>query len=127
SVFRDALAVGPTALDVFEHYSLAEPPGDEDTDETRREAAARRAENWDAPVIVTTNVQFFESLFSNKPGRCRKLHNIARSVIILDECQTLPPGLAAPTCGMLKQLATPTAGGGLGCSVVLCTATQPPF
>jgi CRISPR-associated endonuclease/helicase Cas3 len=122
AVFRDALDVGPNELDVFEHYSLAEPPGDDDADEPSREAAARRAENWDAPVVVTTNVQFFESLFSNKPGRCRKLHNIARSVIILDECQTLPPGLVAPTCGMLRQLASD-----LGSTVVLCTATQPAF
>jgi CRISPR-associated endonuclease/helicase Cas3 len=122
SVFREALDVESSDLAVFEHYSLAEPPGDEDTDETRREAAARRAESWDAPVIVTTNVQFFESLFSNKPGRCRKVHNIARSVIILDECQTLPPGLVSPTCGMLSQLACE-----LGCTVVLCTATQPAF
>jgi CRISPR-associated endonuclease/helicase Cas3 len=121
-VFRDSMEVGPNALDVFEHYSLAEPPGDEGMNETAREAAARRAENWDAPIIVTTNVQFFESLFSNKPGRCRKLHNIARSVVILDECQTLPPGLVAPTCGMLKQLATD-----LGCTILLCTATQPAF
>jgi CRISPR-associated endonuclease/helicase Cas3 len=123
---RAALGVGPTDPAVFEHYSLAEPPAD-DSEETRPGAAARRSENWDAPVVVTTNVQLFESLFSNKPGRCRKLHNVARSVVILDECQTLPPGLAAPTCGMLKQLATPTAAGGFGCSVVLCTATQPAF
>jgi CRISPR-associated endonuclease/helicase Cas3 len=121
-VFRDALGVGKDAADLFEHYSLAEPPGDDDGDETKRESAARRAENWDAPVVVTTNVQFFESLFSNKPGRCRKLHNIARSVVILDECQTLPPDLVAPTCGMLKQLATD-----LGTTIVLCTATQPAF
>ena len=126
-VIREALGVGDTDSAVFEHYSLAEPAGDEGLDDTELKSAARRAENWDAPVIVTTNVQFFESLFSNKPGRCRKLHNIARSVIILDECQTLPPGLAAPTCGMLKQLADPVEKGGLGCSVVLCTATQPAF
>ena len=119
-VMREALGVGPNAADVFEHYSLAEPPGDNSTSETRREDAARRAENWDAPVVTTTNVQFFESLFSHKPGRCRKLHNIARSVVILDECQTLPPDLVAPTCGILKQL---TAD--YGCTVILCTATQP--
>jgi CRISPR-associated endonuclease/helicase Cas3 len=73
-------------------------------------------------VVVTTNVQFFESLFSNQPGRCRKVHTVARSVVVLDECQSLPPGLVAPTCGMLKQLTTQ-----LGCTVVLCTATQPAF
>ena len=92
-----------------------------------REVAARRAENWDAPVVVTTNVQFFESLFGNKPGRCRKLHNVAGSVVVVDECQSLPPGLVAPTCGMLKQLTAPVGEGGLGCTVVLCTATQPAF
>ena len=125
-VIREALGVDPADPAVFEHYSLADP-GDKGGDETDLASPIRRAENWDAPVVVTTNVQFFESLFSNKPGRCRKLHNIAGSVVILDECQTLPPGLAAPTCGMLRQLATPVADGGLGCSVVLCTATQPAF
>jgi CRISPR-associated endonuclease/helicase Cas3 len=119
---RTALQVDDDDPAVFEHHSLAEPPGDETENETKREAAVRRAENWDAPVIITTNVQFFESLFSNKPGRCRKLHNIARSVIVLDECQTLPPELVAPTCSMLGQLATM-----LGCTLVLCTATQPAF
>ncbi len=118
---RAALDIGDADPAVFEHYSLADP-ADANADETDPGSAARRAENWDAPVVVTTNVQFFESLFSNKPGRCRKVHNVARSVIVLDECQTLPPGLVAPTCGMLKQLAAE-----LGCSVVLCTATQPAF
>lgn len=122
SVFRSALGITNDSFDLFEHYSLAEPPCDEDQDDTRRQTASRRAENWDAPFIVTTNVQFFESLFSNNPGRCRKVHNIARSVVILDECQTLPPGLVAPTCAMLKQLVED-----LGCSIVLCTATQPAF
>ena len=121
-VFRDALGVTPDDPAVFAHYSLADPPGDAQDSEAAREAAARRAENWDAPVVVTTNVQFFESLFANQPGLCRKLHNVARSVVVLDECQTLPPGLAGPTCGMLRQFAEAT-----GTTIVLCTATQPAF
>jgi CRISPR-associated endonuclease/helicase Cas3 len=126
-VIRAALGVERHDPAVLEHHNLAEPPGDGDAAQTDPEAAARWAENWDAPVVVTTNVQFFESLFSNKPGRCRKVHNVAGSVVVLDECQALPPGLVAPTCGMLRQLAAPAADGGLGCTVVLCTATQPAF
>jgi CRISPR-associated endonuclease/helicase Cas3 len=121
-VFRQALGVGKDDPMVFEHHSLAEPPGDENENATEREAAARRAENWDAPVVLTTSVQLLESLFANRPGRCRKFHNIARSVVLLDECQTLPPGLVAPTCALLKQLTADP-----GASVVLCTATQPAF
>lgn len=121
-VIRDSLGISQDDLDVFEHQSLAEPAGCIFANEKQTATAARRAENWDSPIVVTTNVQFFESLFSNKPGRCRKLHNIAGSVIILDECQTLPPDLVKPTCQMLKQLVDQ-----LGCTVVLCTATQPAF
>jgi CRISPR-associated endonuclease/helicase Cas3 len=121
-VVREALGVGRDDPAVFEHHSLAEPPGGEGLNETARAAAARRAENWDAPVVLTTSVQFFESLFSNRPSRCRKLHNVARSVVLLDECQTLPPELVASTCSVLGQLAAQ-----LGCTVVLCTATQPAF
>ncbi len=121
-VIRDALGAEDDGMVVFEHHSLAEPGGNDQEDLQQREAAARRAENWDAPVVVTTNVQFFESLFANRPGRCRKFHNIARSVILLDECQSLPADLIAPTCGMLRQLVEH-----LGCTVVLCTATQPAF
>lgn len=132
-IIRNALGVDCSTTEVFEHHSFAEPVDAQADDlrdgavrdvenETRLMSATRRAENWDAPIVITTSVQFFESLFANKPGQCRKLHNIARSVILLDECQTLPPGLVAPTCGMLGQLVQQ-----LGCSVVLCTATQPAF
>jgi CRISPR-associated endonuclease/helicase Cas3 len=121
-VIRQALGIEKDDWTVFEHHSLAELPGDDDQNDTDREAQARRSENWDSPIIITTSVQFFESLFANKPGRCRKLHNIARSIVLLDECQTLPPGLVAPSCSMLKQL-----GAELSSSIVLCTATQPAF
>jgi CRISPR-associated endonuclease/helicase Cas3 len=129
-VIRAALGVDKNAAEVFEHHSLSDPPessdggknssGQADEDGRTAERAAKRAENWAAPVVVTTNVQFFESLFANRPARCRKLHNIPRSVILLDECQSIPPGLVAPTCGMIKQLAAE-----FGCTIILCTATQP--
>jgi CRISPR-associated endonuclease/helicase Cas3 len=118
---RQALGFGPDRQELFEHHSLAEP-GFGEENETARDAVIRRAENWQSPIIVTTSVQFFESLFANAPGRCRKLHNIAGSVVLLDECQTLPPDLVAPTCSMLNQFSA-----NLGCSLVLCTATQPAF
>lgn len=109
----------PDADLVFEHHSLAEPPGG-DEDEAESEARTRQSQAWNAPFVLTTNVQFFESLFSNQPSQCRKLHNIARSVVILDECQTLPPGLIEPTCSMLQGLCRSA-----GTTIVLCTATQP--
>ncbi len=119
---RSALELPENAPEIFVHHSLAEPPGDENSESAKRIATARSAENWDAPLIITTSVQFFESLFSNKPGQCRKLHNIARSVVILDECQTLPPKFVAPTCGMLRQISEE-----FKTTIVLCTATQPAF
>lgn len=78
------------------------------------------AENWDKPVIVTTNVQFFESLFSNKSSKCRKLHNIVNSVVIFDEAQMLPSDYLKPCIASVEQLIRYYR-----CSVVLCTATQP--
>jgi len=119
SVFRRALGEGPDGGLVFEHHSLTKPEP-ACGDEAEAGHADRLAENWDAPIIVTTSVQIFESLFSNMPSRCRKLHNIARSVVILDECQTLPTGLSLPTCQMLQEV-----NSYLGCTIVLSTATQP--
>lgn len=77
-------------------------------------------QNWDAPIIVTTNVQLLGSLYSNKPGKCRKLHNVVGSVLVLDEAQTLPDSLLTPSLAALEELTLD-----YGCTVVLCTATQP--
>ncbi|HWB14453.1 MAG TPA: CRISPR-associated endonuclease Cas3'' [Pirellulales bacterium] len=118
--FRRALGIEDSSDFLFEHHSLADPLDKAENTQAEVSDSAQRAEAWDAPMIVTTNVQFFESLFANQPGRCRKLHNMARSVIVLDECQTLPPALVGPTCSMLSEFARQA-----GSSIVLCTATQP--
>ncbi|MFG6416259.1 CRISPR-associated endonuclease Cas3'' [Roseateles sp. DC23W] len=100
---------------VIEHHSQAEAePGNETT------ASRLACENWDSPLIVTTNVQLFESLFANRTSRCRKLHRLAGSVIVLDEAQMLPPEFLQPILDALNVLLTRYR-----ISLVLCTATQP--
>lgn len=126
-VFRAALGEGLKAS-VLEHHSAFDwdkeaPPADGDAEGEGREGLAklrRDAENWDAPVVVTTAVQFFESLFAARPSRCRKLHNLAKSVIVIDEAQAMPVHLLRPCMAALDELAR-----NYGASVVLCTATQP--
>lgn len=116
-VFRQALG----DASVLEHHSNFEFPDDESENWNEDIARLRLAtENWDAPVIVTTNVQFFESLFAHRSSRCRKLHNIARSVIILDEAQMLPTKYLKPCLAALRELIE-----NYGSTVILCTATQP--
>lgn len=106
------------AHNVLEHH--AEARWREDKDEVAN-PLRQLTENWDGvPVVVTTNVQFFESFYSAQSSRCRKLHNVANSVIILDEAQKLPEKFLAPCAELLRRLVTD-----YGCTVVLCTATQP--
>ncbi len=106
---------------VLEHHSNIRQDSTNPEDFATMQLKLKLAEeNWDFPVVVTTNVQFFESLFSNKRTRCRKLHNIARSVIILDEAQMLNGGYYKPCLYALEELSR-----NYHCSVLLCTATQP--
>lgn len=109
AVYREVF--GPE--NVIDHHASLDP---------KKETARNRVacENWDAPVVVTTSVQFVESLFANKPSRCRKLHNIVNSVVVFDEVQTLPIGHLAPILGVLKELVD-----NYKVSLVLSTATQP--
>ena len=103
---------------VLEHHSTF---GDGKLqNEATKDKLRLASENWDAPIVVTTAVQFFESLFADRSSRCRKLHNIAGSVIILDEAQMLPLNLLLPIMQAIKELAQ-----NYRCSVVMCTATQP--
>jgi len=116
-VFRTALnTLGDNV--VLEHHSAFRPSdADEDAPSNLRRRLA--TENWDAPVVVTTNVQLLESLFAARPSTCRKLHRLAQSVIILDEAQSLPVHLLRPTLAALQELTN------YGATVVLCSATMP--
>jgi CRISPR-associated endonuclease/helicase Cas3 len=110
---------------VLEHHSLADWQATAETDDDPHSPAARAkhsAENWDAPFIVTTNVQFFESLHSHRPSATRKIHRLIGSVVLFDECQTFPPELLDPSLATLQAL---QAYGKT--SLVFCTATQPAF
>ncbi|MDA8424462.1 MAG: CRISPR-associated helicase Cas3' [Nitrospiraceae bacterium] len=101
---------------VIEHHSNLDVE-----DEKKENGQSRLAcENWDAPVIVTTTVQFFESLFASRTSRCRKLHNIANSVVVLDEAQLLPPDFLNPILEALTELQK-----NYGVTILLSTATQP--
>ncbi len=108
NIFRD---IFPDA--VVEHHSNLDP--DNETVKSRL-----ATENWDAPLIVTTNVQFFESLFAAKTSRCRKLHSIVNSVVVLDEAQLLPPEFLQPILDVMNLLVRH-----YGVTFVLSTATQP--
>lgn len=98
---------------VIEHHSaINEAQADE--------RSLRACENWDAPIIVTTNVRLFESMFSNRPSDCRKLHSLVNSVVILDEIQTLPLSLLQPIVNAMR-----TYTKLFGTSFLFCTASQP--
>jgi CRISPR-associated endonuclease/helicase Cas3 len=105
---------------VAEIHSAVEPSADASEEEKDRLELV--AENWDAPVIITTSIQFIESLFAASPSRCRKLHRVARSVVIFDEVQTLPTHLLAPTFSVLREWQR-----NYGTCFVFSSATQPAF
>lgn len=126
-VFRELFAADFGEDYVLEHHANVAPAtelGEEghDAEEARIRRARLAAENWSAPIVVTTNVRFFESLFAHKPSACRRLHAIARSVVLFDEVQTLPPSLAPSLLSATRLLSRD-----YGCTTVFMTATQPAF
>jgi CRISPR-associated endonuclease/helicase Cas3 len=127
-VYREELFEPAFGADyVLEHHSAVAPrerkeDRGHDAEEDRLRRARLAAENWASPLVVTTNVQFFESLFSNRPSDCRKLHNIGRSVVLFDEVQTLPPRLVPSLLSGVRLLTRY-----YGVTAVFMTATQPAF
>ncbi|MDO4548279.1 MAG: CRISPR-associated helicase Cas3' [Clostridia bacterium] len=117
AIFSDILGEN----NVISHHSAIDMPDDpldaQEESEKRRRLAS---ENWDAPIVVTTAVQFFESLHASRPGKCRKLHNIANSVVIFDEAQMIPVKYLKPCVAAIAQLVR-----NYDVTAVLCTATQP--
>lgn len=109
---------------ILEHHSevVVEQQGEGDSNDEQMSRLKFLTENWDAPIILTTNVQFFESLFASKPAKCRKVHSIANSVIVMDEVQALPEGFLSPILSAIS-----TLSGAFHCSILCCSATQPVY
>ena len=109
---------------ILEHHSevVVEQQTKDDKSDERMSRLKFLTENWDAPIILTTNVQFFESLFASKPAKCRKVHSIANSVIVMDEVQALPEGFLSPILSAIDTLSE-----AFHCSILCCSATQPVY
>lgn len=123
-IYRQVFADFPESF-VLEHHSLAGFGSETARQDAERETDRQRrllAENWDAPIVLTTNIQILESLFSNRPSSCRKIHNLMNSVILFDEAQSVPQHMAVPTLAALSHLSTAYRS-----TVVFATATQPAF
>jgi CRISPR-associated endonuclease/helicase Cas3 len=111
--FRKVFDDGNKCFNVLEHHSNLEPQKETPENELL-------ADNWQSPIVITTSVQFFESFYATKPSRCRRLHAIRQSVIILDEAQTVPLRYLKAVTWALEELVT-----NYNCTIVFCTATQP--
>lgn len=117
SIFKSILGIE----NVLEHHcNYRYEVEDTENIQNKNNKLKLAAENWDIPIVVTTNVQFFESIFSNRSSRCRKLHNISKSVIIFDETQMLPLQYLKPCLMAISELTLNYKS-----TAVLCTATQP--
>ena len=109
---------------ILEHHSevVVEQQTEDDKSCEQMSRLKFLTENWNAPIILTTNVQFFESLFASKPAKCRKVHSIANSVIVMDEVQALPESFLSPILSAIS-----TLSGAFHCSILCCSATQPVY